>query len=607
MLDIVYSALPVVVAFYVKMLAVTGLGRLLRKRIGDQIGSWLAAWLVIHALMIAFLLVISPFGLVSKGAIGVFLVMSTALYMRAQRENAEYGFRTSLLLIGMLIPMGVILSVMAFRAFVMSDFTLDAQTYGMVRIAIWMNYRDILVHMPTEQLNIFTNEWNGELINLSYALIAGNIQGAVFGGVEVLLLVFLSATWLAQRLGSTVLWSVVVGTIVAATPACLGLTGLIKGDLLACAAMICAAAALTMIKDKPAIGAALFVAFSALAFGSKISTAFGVLALCILAVALVGRRLWSNEILYGLLAGGLVSLPLVSRNIANLFIYGSPFKRVPGEAAAPGIDTFLAGIPFISAQSFRFSIVVPGQEPLGWFMSAGLGLTAFFAIAVAVVGGKPERMRVLLAVASLLAIAATAFLIPIYPWSYRYFLPMVLVVIVALMAVPMRSKALMVVACAAALVVFDNNGNYVFWPGEINGNNSFEATLAKSQKLTPLNRLLISADVLRDPLGIDDIGYDRDTPLSFAILDRLNQPISPYIGSRAQNRLYLASNMGELIASVQSNCVNIVVITKGATDQFSASDRTAIEAMGYTFQKNNPIANIAQRTVPQCPATGRQI
>ena len=127
--------------------------------------------------------------------------------------------------------------LMTARAFVLSDFTWDAQTYGMPRLAIWMHagfdpgrYAD-----GPDQYHRQRMEWRAERPPL-WLEVSGNLQGFGFGNVEILLVAFLAALWLAEVLGASRRVAEFTAATLVATPAVIGLATTVKGDLLDAAA-----------------------------------------------------------------------------------------------------------------------------------------------------------------------------------------------------------------------------------------------------------------------------------------------------------------------------------------------------------------------------------
>lgn len=592
----------VLVAFGLKIAAVTFGAALLRKHCPDGLAAWLASWIVFQAAMILAMLGLSIGGLLSGAAVWTLLILScAAIGLLAWRQRVSFGLWSGVRAgsLGFVLFAGVF-AIVAARAAIYQDFTWDAQTYGLVRLGIWMNYGSILVHMPTVQLNVFTNEWNGELIALLYGLAAGNLQGFMFGPVEILAVTYCSAAWLAFRLGARPFWASLVGAIIAATPACLGLAGVIKGDLLAGTALLIAAGWLTTLPSHPVIGAAMLTASLALAVGSKITTVLGALGLAVGSLVIARKAHWPS-LIRGAAFGLALTLIILSRNVANFIVYGDPLKRIAGESARPGVDTLLAALDFVPAMTFRFSVVQPGLPAFGWLLAAGMGLTMFIACGAMILqwasGARPSGTRLLLIVAALAAACATAFLTPTFQWSFRYYLPMLMIVAVALMAAPLSAlrivpRLTLVAGTVLAILV---NGSYVFWPGEINGNNTFEATVPTVLPATPRDRALLMLPQVRQGYGVDEFDFDGLTPQTFAVLAEFDRPVSPLIGSRAQNRLYLASSMRELVDTTRTRCPDFAVVTKGQPAGLAANDRAAIEDLGYDIAKESEMAVVAKR------------
>lgn len=581
-----------IAALSLKLAAATGLAAILQRHLGDRLSAWLASWIILTAATNAAIIAASGFGALGAPFIWTWLVASACVC-------CAWSYREILPTVDWKIALAaaplclVVLAVMA-RAFIFADFTWDAQTYGLVRLGLWMNYGSVLIHMPTVQINVFTNEWNGELISLVYGLAAGSLQALMFGGVEILLVTCLAAVFLARTLGAPMPWALLIGGVVGSTPAVLGASGILKGDLLACAGLLMAAGWGLRLGPGRSLTLALVIASAALAFGAKLSVAFGVAAVCGIAAWMALRKMTAKEIRAGALLGALPALVFSSRYVINLAVYGNLIVRIRGEEPTPGLDTLIESLDYLGGMLVQFSIHRAGEPTYGWLLSAGMGLTFVLALATAVariVWGDSwtGRSTSLIAIV-LFSVFATAYILPTWPWSFRYYLPMVLVVAVALLAAiePRREWAAAGVLAAVAVTVVQ--GSYLGWAGEINGNGSIQRAAILLPTISPIDRTLISNPPLRADYGLDKFDFDRSHPQTFAVLAEFNRPIAPFLGSRAQNKLILASTFDELKDAVASADPDFIVVTKVPN---SSTSRRDFEH--YEVEFDNAAVSIARR------------
>lgn len=606
MFVILTSFTPVIVAFGLKLTAVTLGAAALKRNCPDSLAAWLSSWLTFHVIMMVVVLALSAFGQVSALTMWGFLLFScagaAALYWHEQPATALWsGFRP-IMALGAL-PFAVLFLFMGFRASFFQDFTWDAQTYGLVRLSLWMHNGSILVHMPTLQINLFTNEWNGELIALLYGLVSGNLQGLIFGGVEILLVTFLAAAWLAYRLGARPAWAALVGSVIATTPACIGLSSVVKGDMLAGTALLMGAGWLTVLRAHPLVAAAMFTASLALGFGSKITVAFGAAGLVIVALSHARKSFWP-AVFQGAFIGLAMSAVILSRNFANLFIYGDPVKRIPGESAQLGIETFTKALDFVGTQAFSFYSTPSGTPLYGWLLSGGMGLTMYLACAALLlqlaIGSRPTPTRLALIGSAVIAIGMNAFITPTFSWSFRYYLPMMLVIATALIALPLSdlrpwARWLLVSGAVVAAVV---NIPYAYYPGEINGNYAFADGMRTAMNSTPNERSLMAYPPVREAYGMDEFKYDRESPLTFVILNVPDRPLSPFVGSRAQNHLLLVPSIEQLTATTQEVRPDFAVITKDDPAPLPADYKDRVDGLGYELIRETKFAAIWKKVHP---------
>lgn len=575
-----------------KLAGVTGCAVLLKPYVSSRLSAWLAAWIVLTFATNLAMLLASAFAALTMWFIWLWLGALGAIAVATRRDLYSAVGGSKLFLPA--IPILVVVGVVAVRAFIFADFTWDAQTYGLARLGLWMNYDSILVHMPTNQINVFCNEWNGELLALVYGLASGSIQGLMFGGVEALLVTCLAAVFLARGLGSSIGWASLVGGVVGSTPVVLGMAGMLKGDLLACGALLLAAGWAVSIARGQWLSFAMMLAAGALAVGSKVTVAFGMIAICGFGAFMALRVLSARQICAALGTGGALSLIFLSRNAINWIVYGNPLIRVRGEDPVPGLDTLVAGLGYVGPMLTQSSVYRAGEPVYGWLLSAGMGFTFILAVAVAVSrwlrGDTWHPASFILILGAAGAVLATAYVLPIHPWSFRYFAPVVLVASVALMAVHQARTSLRRVALVVTTGVIVWQTTYLGWAGEINGNGSLSWAVQLLPTISPRDRTLISNPPLKDAYAVDKYAFDGDTEKTFVVLAEFNRPIAMFLGSRAQNRLILTSTTDELMREVARANPDYAVMTKA-----SGGVPTRPELGNYQVEVDNEMVTLWRR------------
>jgi hypothetical protein len=587
------SFILVLCAFGLKTLSVGFGARILRPYFPDTVAAWLASWILIFAFQITAMLVLSVVGILTTAAVwaGLAVTAGTLAVLSKPRPVPAPPPMSIARTVGLGgAVFGIVWTVMALRSSLLTDFTHDASTYGLVRLAVWLHGESILVHMPTEQINIFSNEWNGELNGLLYGLVSGNIQGFAFGNVEILLVTFVAAAWLAYRLGAEPRLASAVGALATLTPAALGLAGTIKGDLLACTGLILAAGWLTLGREKGHGGWCVFLTGTslALAFGAKISSLFG--ALLFLPPLLV--VLWLNRRSVNVYVGAAIALPVAgifcSRYFVNLAVYGDALSRAGSEAADPGFHTLLENISLLSPLLVSFSADLKPYSL--WALMGGLGLAGVAATICAVLAGSlaPRSSRPCLTVGALGLVGAllTFTLIPAQIWGLRYSLPSLTILLIAASA-SVAGTSFKAVAATILPILAMVNVLAAFRPGEIFPNlyNMGSEGLRWALHTSAMDRAYTLHPGLYNQMKIADIGLDQRVGRTVVVYQRIDSFILPLFGSRAQNEVTFTLNLQGLEQEVvRVNPDYLVVRTVGAiTDE----EKQLVSRLGYILKTLN--------------------
>lgn len=582
------------IALVTKISGITFWSTVLARRVPDRLTSWLHAWLGVQTFQIATIIALSAFSALSRTATWASLIMLMASGLMAYIAVGQKFHRPSLRDTFLVVLIAIPLVLWVLRSAILPDFTPDAQTYGSVRIGLWMNYRSVMVHMPTAMVNIFADEWNGELNGLLYAFSADNIQGAVMGNAEILIVATLASIWAARRFGAGDVGSALIGLLMATSPAFIGLAAVTKGDLLACVGVLMAVG----ILERPtAKSVCLALVWFALASGSKISV-LPAAAIILGCMFMISADLFFDRKAVGMLAvaGGFSAL-FVARFVANVVVYHHPFMRVGAETAEPGINTLIGNMSLIGDRFVGFFPVSPSGLMFSTSLAAGFGVCGWLAAAGAATGRlRLPGMHATLAILCATSVGATAFLIPPRIWGFRYFLPVIVVLaIMGLVAftqavdrLPANVRGVAIFAVIVA-AVFDYR--MCFTPGDISSPHDFKYAMNWSIDHSPLQRTMLPYPEYVDEVQPDKLGIDAGRPMTFAVLNEISSMVLAFEGSRAQNRVYLADSAETLVSEAESKNADYVVLAKAP----SGSTLKPFDIPGYHWILEGQHYDIAVR------------
>lgn len=583
-------------ALATKLIGITLWSAVVARRVPDRLTSWLHAWLGIQAVQIALIFMLSAFGALSRTTAWLSLLAlfgsGAVAYLFAGRKF-ELPTRRGMAL-ALLVAIPLVLWVL--RCVILPDFSTDAQAYGTVRIAMWMNYRSVFVHMPSEMINIFANEWNGELNALLYAFATGNIQGAMMGNAEILVLATIASIWAARRFGAGITGSALVGLLMATSPAFVGLAAVTKGDLLACVGVLMAIGLLERMTVKAFCLAAIWFA---LATGSKISVIVGAAIILCFIFATHASDFFNRRSITMLVAAGAISVLFVARFVANAAIYGHPFMRVGAEAAEPGIRTLIGNMALMGNGFVGFFPVSPANGLMfSTSLAAGLGACGWFAAA----GAASGRLRLpgthaTLALLCCASLVVTGFLIPAHVWSFRYFLPFIAVLaVMGLVAFTHAGERLRQPARGAAVAVVIAAAVFDFWmcfiPGDISSPDHFAYAMDASIARSPLERAMIQFPFLVDEVNPTALGLDSGKPKTLAVLNEVSSMILVLQGSGGQNRLYLADTEAGLVQTANAHQTDYIVMAK---NPYAPKRHQPFDIPGYRWISTGKYYDIAER------------
>jgi uncharacterized protein YneF (UPF0154 family) len=627
-----------------KLFLVFSIAKLIRPKWAfDRVSSLIAGWLLIQALQSGIILGLSAVSLLNHPYFVAFSLLSASLVCWRTRSLQfdswpdHKSWRSHL----PLISIAFVLFAMWLRSLFFYDYSWDAQTYGIPRLVIWLNYGSLFVHMPTLQLNMFVNEWNAEINAMAYALASGAYLGFGFGNLEVLLVLFFTITWVALLLGAPVFWALCLSAVLGSAPAMLGLASTIKGDLLACTAFVMAFGWLIHIKrggSSPQLAFGMLLLSSALAVGSKISVVLPVLAIFALATVLIGgsgiRNLWRLKVLtkVGLVAGLLV---FSSRFWINWVVYGNPLKRIDAEQARFSFYHMFGNLELAGDRMFGVWEEMQGKG-LMWALAGSMGLTAWFIAFVSLIAifvavrqfnrvlpqhprlssemfvekydNSPEKLftlsgpevsvkwLTLVGMSILVTTVAAMTLMKAYPWTFRYFAPGIITLLLGIGATTIRINTLQrqggVLVISAVLVVVMNFA-ITSRPGEVLPTPHLRSLVSGiEQASSPLKRISLILNGPYQTAAVEALGLDSDKPLNILAFKDLNTSFIPFLGSHAQNKIQTVANGKDLLITSAQRGWDVVAIL----DPIQYRDRSlsrALEQQGYLIAVDNATYVIA--------------
>ncbi|MEL3888641.1 hypothetical protein V6B08_00110 [Ferrovibrio sp. MS7] len=600
---------------FLKVAAVWVVGKGFSARFShDCLTALLAAWMMVNAGQNALILALSAFDALSQPAYVICALLTVAA---AHAAMQLYRFQPAAVAdippARLMLPLGllaILLVLFWLRSGLGADYTWDAQTYGVPRLAIWLNYGTVFVHMPTIQLNLFVNEWNGELNALAYGLAAGSYAAFNYANLEVLAGFMAVVFWLTRLLGAPIFTAMCMALLLGSMPAILGLATTLKGDLLGCVGFLFAAGWLLrlLLGDRSGVNLALLLLAASWAFGAKISVLLPLLVLVAVAGLALGRDLSVAAIKLPrsvLLWAGAGLLIFSSRFWTNWIVYGNPMQRVDVEKVAFQASYVLDNLVLAFARIFPGVIETPSDH-LSWALSNNMGGTAWFlcgalllwagwrrfTIGAASVKAKPAvaspRLLPFLLAGVAAAVLVTMFLSPAFNWNFRYFLPGLLLLFMAAgarLVAETRWQFAILTFCSVIVVAI--NVALAVRPGEIVPSVVWQQPVSRSAAAnTPIKRLLRAYDFIYQTAAVDELRLDTDKALEILIYKEFAPALLPFIGSQAQNRLTLVATINDLLAKADLRRWDIVVVAalRGLRDPGIAA---RLEQRGYWVAVDN--------------------
>ena len=598
------------------------IGRLVSPRWGlDRLSSFVAGWLAVQTVQTGIIIALSIFGAMTQPYFLTACAILFAIPIWKSGKNPREDFTiVSWRDLPALMATIFVLIVMWLRSLFLYDFTWDAQVYGLPRLAIWLNAGSVLVHMPTLQLNLFVNEWNAELNALAYAVASDSYMGFAFGNLEILGFLFISVAWVARLLGVSNTWAIIISTVLGSTPAMVGLASTVKGDLLAITSFLIAIGWLIQLRQyRSPIIFFLFLMSAAMAVGSKISVVLPVFSLIAFAVAALGNNGFRAllRLPKGIQLFFVIGLILISSRFwANWIVYGNPMRRIDVEQAHFSFHNMLANLELVSDRLFDVTDSIQGVGAMwalagdmgggAWFIVAAISLCAVGAIYRRTTARNPisfsalrrfraSRLTVrwiaIVSVAIALTTIASMTLSLAYQWTFRYFGPGIMVLLVgggAFALEKARADWQRDTLFALAAVAFAANISIWMRVGEVMPTQNFDSLFTELEQAdTPLKRMSLFIKGPYDIAAVDALDLDSVRPLDLLIFKDLEISLIPFLGSHAQNRLQLVATGNDMLVEAATRRWGVVAVLQEASKR-GPNLAVALEKLGYIVLVNNP-------------------
>ncbi|MCX7320344.1 MAG: hypothetical protein NT113_12925, partial [Hyphomicrobiales bacterium] len=312
---------------------------------------------------------------------------------------------------------------------------------------------------------------------------------------------------------------------------------------------------------------------------------------------------WSVLALALAVVGGAI---LTSRFWANWVSYATPLKRVDGEQAAFAAANLNLNLSVALHQLFPLPSLAGNGDY--YALSASLGATVWWLIIAvlascalrAIPSRKPSSTGMKCADASppgtfwLSAVAAgliaatllTMAMVPSYPWTFRYFLPGVLIVILIVFSLlPKNSlNGPVAISSAALIVVTCINLAAVFRPGELVPGGAFSPSRIFLAD-TLLKRISLNYPFLIEKAAVDELHLDDAAPKRIIVFQRVDAALASLFGSRAQNSIEMTASLEQLLREAAQRRWDVVAISHKRRPPSSILDDIA--TLGYDIVVNN--------------------
>lgn len=313
--------------------------------------SFVCGWLVTYESLIALMLILSSFKMMNRCGL---LIGGSIVLLIAIAFYRKYGCKQCLsIFCGVFwdkIRKGDIINYVVAGGFILLslfiighnslffDSTWDAHVYQVPRIELFAQKASLFVNMNCDVINIFSNEWNGELNAIFYTIICRTNQGMFLANAENFIYSLLVVCWFCDKTGIKRENTILAVTWYCSMPIVVFLTMVVKGDFVVIPFFL---ATVIWLKDyietQDKYSLFFLIMGGALAAGSKISMVpfFGLCFISVFVYLVVKEKGKVISVLRYI--GSIWKVLLVSiicvfiscaRYLLNFLYFGEPFKRV---------------------------------------------------------------------------------------------------------------------------------------------------------------------------------------------------------------------------------------------------------------------------------------
>lgn len=615
-------------SFLFKMLNIALLSRILQKYFDSVLESFLSAWLILQTALYFWMLVFSLPKEITQASMWGFLAVSffiTAgfyclsqvkipVFKLSSDETDSYFSKPAITA----IVLGVLVFIFLFyRSLFFFDNTWDALTYELTRIFFYAHYQTLFVIQPTQALNIFANEWNGELNALFYVLVTANSQASSFGNVEIWFFSFLCFAYVLGEFGVPNKFKLLFGWAVATAPALLGLAMTTKGDLLSIATFVLGFVFLLKSFIKKCNPVYLIVTVLALGMssGAKISVVPEVGLLLIFLFChyfKISKETCLHKIMFSI---GCFTLACInnSRYVVNIFAYHSPFKHmestsltfehVIGNAEGIFISIFNLHHKIMDNYVLSESLYLVTLMFFLWLLYVVICYYRIHKINMknqlsTSISKKIERHEFWLAVI-LMIIGLFILMISIkwQPWSFRYFLAWVILAMLMIVGysckyVTFKSKSISIIISFIVICGFINLEMV-----SKRAVDAFPVSLYRAQNQSQIERETEILGNMFEQIAIKIPGF-LNPKKNILILNEPDSMVSPFFGKNYSNSITLVNSDNMLLDKLQKKKYDFVIFTGHPLVLSPLANSQVLKKLGYVmaFSKEDLISIYASIT-----------
>lgn len=486
------------------------------------------------------------------------------IWLWLHKEKIRY-YRMMHICFSDIIPLTIMMAFCIYcvaRSFVYFDTTLDALTYGMPRIFLFSTQGSLFINMDSLAKNIFVNEWNGELNAVFYRVLTGNNISIPFANIETYIYAMFSYIFLGKELFKEKKYGIYWAYIVMFLPVVVFLAFTCKGDCLGMVAFpIFVLLLLCYWKEKRAGIESTNLLYGviiggALATGARITIipAVGIIMLILLFEFVFIEKNYKSVVSLALISGFAYMIGW-GRYVLNFLYYGNLFERVdaPNETVAPSMSRFLVSLQkYIEDIMFGENIFT--HRGVMWALSADAGILGIFVLATSAVGmvwliyrlfHKKELYKrywreLVVAITIILVILFELSSMDYFSWSFRYFAPYFICILVGLIYIlnSIENEKVKSVCWGIILVLGTVNAYSVISMATLQGEVTGDTWDNMLQKDEISRRYAFHEWLVENPEGKDDINdfyNDMRENKKVLLCNNINQGISWCWGDNASN------------------------------------------------------------------------